>query len=648
MTERDEVRGILLEGDPSQWLSLAREGRFDAVAELLLEQPAPERDDPLTRAAAFVLAAGFIYPRTASAEALALDLARAQAVLVGGPLGDREWPALSSGVVSSAEAGEPSYPYPSGPLATAIVGDLQPFIDATRRGLTQPSGEPPGLWRLGHVTLAEPLVHPASAATIANARGWTPAAAQAVLDGEAYVEVDGSARLFPWYAEEDEETRPPAQARADRLGLALAPRFLDEPFESAWYVARTGPDAVGEATRVDLVPLFPMSLRPLALGPGGALSVGRITQDYELLLAALAPLEWAPPSARGLLRSEAAAVLRLLLAHLAPQRYRPPVLGGASADLLEAPPTEDAALKVRQLTWAGPHKLALACPGRLLLVGLDGEAETRELAGLVEHATDTLLVCQTEQGRHVLELATGSWLVDRSLAGLEGEGALPCPFDPPPLLRPGLEADATYGMTFSPDRRFFLPMDGQMGIGLYRTSDVLRLVGERGIEPAIHDEEDDALEGPDAAPAAEPTLLGEGTMARLRQTSSVSRAVVLDGVTFTLRRPIALRAAAPRDTPFSVALRSDGRFWMAHDRGLYRLGSPTRRAARFDAPVIDLAFAPGGDLLAVLTAGHVHLIEVGAAPRVRAHLALEGLATLFDGETTGCAVSWTEEEASDA
>lgn len=87
--------------------------------------------------------------------------------------------------------------------------------------------------------------HPAALTLLARAAGVQPAVLGALVAGEVWVDDAGAPALWPCYPEEDAQWRPAAEVEARRLGVDLPARHLDEPFDPAWYLARTGPDALG-------------------------------------------------------------------------------------------------------------------------------------------------------------------------------------------------------------------------------------------------------------------------------------------------------------------------------------------------------------------------------------------------------------------
>lgn len=104
--------------------------------------------------------------------------------------------------------------------------------------------------------------HPAAAVAWGRARGWAPGVVAAVLAEAAWIDDAGRAVRWPWYREQDAAERPGALAAVD--GLALPPRFLDEPHDPAWYFARSGAAALPDLPVVSVLPLPPRArFRPV-------------------------------------------------------------------------------------------------------------------------------------------------------------------------------------------------------------------------------------------------------------------------------------------------------------------------------------------------------------------------------------------------
>ncbi len=148
------------------------------------------------------------------------------------------------------------------------------------------SDGPQASWSV--LALPEPRIHPRAPALFASAAGVAPSAIAAVLDGRAFIDDDRELRLWPWYPEEDAEARPLAKEQAEALGLALPREYLDEPYEPAHYLARSGQDAIerwlrargidATSTRIDRVPIPPRRMFPEERFEGGMSARSRVMQ----------------------------------------------------------------------------------------------------------------------------------------------------------------------------------------------------------------------------------------------------------------------------------------------------------------------------------------------------------------------------------
>ena len=170
------------------------------------------------------------------------------------------------------------------PRDAADVAAALAWLDAEERPAAEYGLQP--LWSV--LALPEPRLHPRAPALFAAAAGIAPAAIAAVLDGRAFVDDDGELRLWPWYPEEDEGTRPLAQRQAEALSVALPRELLDKPFEPAHYLARSGQEALARflhargidaaSARIARVPIPPRKSYPDERFEGGMKARSRVAQ----------------------------------------------------------------------------------------------------------------------------------------------------------------------------------------------------------------------------------------------------------------------------------------------------------------------------------------------------------------------------------
>jgi hypothetical protein len=145
------------------------------------------------------------------------------------------------------------------------------------------------------LALPASVPHPLAVPLVAGAIGQPPGALRALMVGEAWRDCDGLLRLWPWYPEEDADARPLAEAAAATTGVALPVRHLDEPYDAAWYLRRTGPAALERLLAeydvalptVDRVPIPPPDALPKTRFEGGAPAPGVASQAARRLIRAV-------------------------------------------------------------------------------------------------------------------------------------------------------------------------------------------------------------------------------------------------------------------------------------------------------------------------------------------------------------------------
>jgi hypothetical protein len=142
------------------------------------------------------------------------------------------------------------------------------------------------VWRWGgdrtvwsRLALPSPRPHPVATALWARRLGLDPAALRGLVAEQIWVDDKGGLVAWPWYPEEDDAARPEAEARAAAWGVAVPSRHLDAPYDPAWYLARSGPEALAalvrrsggdpDDTRVVAVPVPPLRTMPDVRHEGG-------------------------------------------------------------------------------------------------------------------------------------------------------------------------------------------------------------------------------------------------------------------------------------------------------------------------------------------------------------------------------------------
>lgn len=617
--EDDALALLLREGTPEDWDALARLGLHDRVAALFFDSPVPlTPDTPLARGAGWILIGAFFDPRP---EHALRDVARALEILVG----DGSWEGLSTG----------SWLSPGHHEHDDRFGE--------RASLHPPS---PALWRHGHIALPAPVLHPILAARAAALAGGTPEATAALIDGEVVVEGEGLC-LFPWYAEEDDKARPAALERAAALGVSLPPRFLDEPYESFFYLQRTGAPALTrllqshaqgldahfeglleEVIHVRHIPVLPWARRKPVLYPGGFVMPGPINAAYDALEQVRQYAEWngehngeVAPEYQARLHMATEALMRSL--GVLPSTPEPP--HPAWEHTLTPPePQEEAAPDapiLQDLRWAYPGTLLLIYPARLVLLDVEtgGVLGTWPSWGRVLHVSAAGAVLVQSYGTlSLLDLRSGTWC-GGTLRQAREQGLLQPEVFPP--------ADGPHFGTFydnsnawlydidSPDHHFSFTCDAEWIGGVVRRAD-----GALVAPP-------DAILGTGDVDEEERSHLPMLTLSPPASTGT-RNTLVLGGVTFTASSPQGHSVRRGH----AVALTLCNNAWRSHHDGQLLLGG--KPLARLSTSPHLAAFSHNGERLAVCDSTGIYLLTWswdGAAPRVDSQHALDPLLELFGG-----------------
>jgi hypothetical protein len=446
----------------------------------------------------------------------------------------------------------------------------------------------PGEW----LDLPEPLLRPGAVHTVSSTAGVSAAALEALIDGEVYVDctADGlRLLLWPWYREQDEELRAAAAERAEAIGVELPP-FLDEPFESAFYLQHTGADTFRRIAtdlgfaRDDLemrrVPMFDASDYDRVTFEGGLDAPHPVVQRADTLRENVRDLDWVSGAYRPLARRRIRDALRAYADALA-GRERP---DRQVRFALEGPPEFDTGehgeMKIGRC-WAVDGGVLLEAGGVVVRLG-EGEVTGVWRCTDVVFAAGHIVLSQWS-GLHALDLATGTWL-DDELNVRDAFGG--------PLAAPNFAADIQYADApavggdafFTPDAAYEWYPDGDM---------IVRL--EDGV--CVSDDSEFGYPYEPDYDADTPALLGPHDLAL-----PGTRHTTIDGVHFTHRPARDYRVA---DGPgFALVLRDDR--WRAFvDGSLFDGG---RVVARVGVPTHHAAFTPDGSRLYVV--GDTHLLEI--------------------------------------
>jgi hypothetical protein len=264
------------------------------------------------------------------------------------------------------------------------------------------------------LVLPAPRLHPRAAAIFAELSGVAATAITAVVDGAAYVADDGALCLWPWYPE---ETVADAAATAARLGLALPPQHLDEPFEPAYYLRRSGSAPliawltargidVGRAS-IDRLPIPPRGTWKAQRFEGSLTAPPPASQALGATLRAVQMFAYVNDEARPYLEARLDRALGQLFARLAGDAD--PVVAREPSDPLELPHPEAERRPIGKIAEVRALKrgAVLVTSGALIAIDREGGFAGAWLRPMdIVFARGDLVFI----GNHALDLAQGSFI----------------------------------------------------------------------------------------------------------------------------------------------------------------------------------------------------------------------------------------------
>jgi hypothetical protein len=462
--------------------------------------------------------------------------------------------------------------------------------------------------------LPAPRVHPRAPELFAAAAGVTPNALRAVLAREAYIDDAGALRAWPWYPEEDAAERSRVEATLAATGLAMPGELLDEPYEPAHYLARSGLEAI-EAwlggrgldpamARVDRVPVPPRGEHGSERYEGGMQAEARVGQAVGALARAVRTWAYVDDEEG---RNEVGRRIDAALARLcdtitetstrrgrqrpdAPAPFESPARPPASEAKIEAPMRNTYVTEIPGrvgAVFAMTNGALLVCDGAFVHVDREGGFVNAwpMMMGSMFARGDAAIV----NAGAVLDLAAGRFLD-------EGGDLAPV------LARMGLdEVPGTGGFdertapVLSGCGRYLLDVDESPFI--IRLADGVHVAEGRDLERAID------FGAEDGRPKRRKGV-GLVTPAALE----VSPTMTLDGVRFIVRA-----GPAPARDGRSLA------FALAGDRWRFLSGDEIREGKKLLAyvgvPIAGGAFSPDGRELWALSSDHVMRIDLSGEPR---------------------------------
>lgn len=448
------------------------------------------------------------------------------------------------------------------------------------------------------VALPVPRLHPRAPELFAAAAGVPVSALRAVLERAAYIADDGAVRLWPWYPEEDADERPRARELAARLGVLLPGELLDEPYEPAYYLRRSGMAAVrawlaargidADRALLERVVLPTTRTYPPHRHEGGLLARSRVVQAGRAVSQAVDLFAYVSERTMGFWEAQIDAALARLCAAVEGAVDGRVVVSEKIAAPIFASETPRAPGRVCGVFALNDGAL-LVCDAALVAVDRGG-AFVRALPlaqGSLFARGEVLLVNRSA----ALDLAAGRFLAEG------GELA-------PVLARMGLaEVPSTAGHDerTSPELsacgRYLLDVDESPYI--VRLADRV-VVAEGGELERVLDPETRGRK-----------LVGLVEPAAVQVTAPTS----IDGVRFFVRSG----PAAARDGR-SLA------FALAGDRWRFLVGDAVwergRRIARLGVTIVGGAFRDDGAELWALAPDHLILVDLTGAPRVAGVFAL--------------------------
>lgn len=509
---------------------------------------------------------------------------------------------------------------PGSPRAAEIAGELARGFFSPRPGAMAIDIERAvaAARRIHHVEVPGGVTHPAASELRAHILDRPPAQIDALVAGDLYLGDGDRLHLWPWYPEDDEALRDAAEIRAAELGAEMPERFLDDPFESAWYFKHTGEGALArlferagvEPPRLEVaaIPVFDFGEAVVWEGGGRAppapaqlaWELRELAHDVdnvedpellELLRAAL----------RGLLPRYIAAVNDTAAPPLEPSVFE---LAGAPIAPREdgagdAPEVEGAAV-IRDV-FAIDGGAVLACDGALVVVDAGGAVTAAWPTSDHPWFCGGRVALFEGEGWRALDLESGRWLTGELDAAATFGGPLR-------RLTPGAAWSEPIGDPISPDGRYaFVEYHG-----IRRLADNLWVSSEE-----IFGELDDEGDEGDGAPAVDaPALLDPASLAIPGVAVSV-----IDGVTFTRRRRQSYQVSSD-DSAIAFALAGDR--WRAVAAGALRVNDEI--VARVPVKCFAAGFAPGGERLWLLLGDHLVRVDWKDEPAVGAVVGLAAIA----------------------
>ncbi len=435
------------------------------------------------------------------------------------------------------------------------------------------------------LALPEPRMHPRAPALFAAAAGVPEDAIAAVLDGRAFIDDDGELRLWPWYPEEDASERPLAEAQAAALGLALPRECLDEPYEPAHYLARSGQAALekwlsargldASSGLVDRIPIPPRSTYPDERFEGGMRATSGVFQAVRSAISTVRIYDYVgdAPEHRAELASRVDADLARLCARITGHDRAPPKKVVEPREV-SAPSYPDTVVPVGRIgaVFAVRGGAILDADGALVMIDRAGTfvKAWRRPYGSIFAREDVLLA---DDFGFVLDLATGDYATGDYAVFVARMGLVDAPTT--------AGHDERTAPALSACGRYLLDVDESPFI--VRLADGVTVAEGHTLERAI----------------TPPSKVGSGLVDP--SAISVGTSTILDGVRFVVRS-----GDAPVRDGRSLA------FALAGDRWRFLAGSIVRDGARVVArlgvPVSRGAFSADGSELWALSSDHaIHI-----------------------------------------
>jgi hypothetical protein len=450
--------------------------------------------------------------------------------------------------------------------------------------------------------LPAPRLHPRAPELLAAEAGASPVALRAVLERAAYIAEDGELRLWPWYPEEDATERPRAERRATELGVALPGELLDEPYQPAHYVTRSGMPAIASwlhargvdpsVAMIDRIPLPPKKAHPDERYEGGLRATSRVNQAISSLLELVGMFRYVNDTTSEADRAELEQAMRVRLARVFSVigNAAPPLadLDSKTEPLVEAPKldtyVQSVPGRVRSIQALPRGGALLVCDGAFIEIDPAGAfvAAWPMMVGWPLVCGDIALVDFVA----VLDLAAGRFL--------EAGGVLA-----PILARVGLPELSAITAQGHPEcisacGRYRLNPPSE----IVRFADGVVIAAGRDLERALALQDDDK-------PKRKPT--GEALVAA--QSLEVAPSTIIDGFRFVVRAG----QAPARDGQALAFVLVDSR-WRFLTGDEVREGGKT--LARLGVPVCSGSFRADGAEVWALSSDHAIRVELAEVPRV--------------------------------